>query len=395
MIHYLKHLLIPIVMSLGVVGMALGGPFLWFGFASIMVIIIGGDAVSPDDLSRPVYRHKWLLNGMLYGAIPITLFQFLMLAWIAGRGSYDLLHIGVLIQNLAGFDAIAARNATLWYHYIGAVLGLGLVTAGYATNVAHELTHRTWDPIAWGAGRFLLGTSLNPDFAIEHIYGHHVKVGTQHDPAQARRGENLYRFIIRSSVFGHVSAWKLEQERLRKKRKWLFSISNRMLTGYLICAVYITAFAIAGGWLGVVLFVSTALFGKAILEAVNYMEHYGLIRVPGEPIKPRHSWNTNKLMSSLLLFSLTRHSAHHEKGDLPFWELKPYPEAPEMPFGYLTTLVISIFPPLWDRVITPALQEWDEKQATPAERKLAREQNLNSGIRALRTYEQSLAPTAA
>ena len=391
MIHYLKHAAIPIVMLTVTVGMLLGGAWLWFGLSALVVLLVGGDAISPDDLSQPRYRHKWILNMMLYLTVPLMFFQFLILAWLSGQGAQDLLGIGAFVSGWLHYDALAARNATAWYHFPGAFVGLGLVTAGYATNVAHELTHRTGDPAAMLAGRWLLGFSLNPDFAIEHVYGHHEKVGTWKDPAQARRGDNVYWFIVRSTVLGHISAWKIEMERLRRKRIGVLSVRNRMLTGYGICAAYIGAFAFAGGAVGALFFVVTALLGKAVLEIVNYIEHYGLIRIEGQPVQPRHSWNTNRLASSILLFSLTRHSAHHEKGDLPFWELKPYPEAPEMPFGYLSTIGIALLPPLWHRLMAPVLANWDANQASPQEREVAREENLRSGIPALRTAGQSVA----
>ena len=77
----------------------------------------------------------------------------------------------------------------------------------------------------------------------------------------------------------------------------------------------------------------------------------------------------------MVLFSLTRHSAHHEKGDLPFWNLKPYPEAPEMPYGYLTTIFLAFFPPVWRAVMNPRLKEWDEKQASREELEILASKN--------------------
>ena len=117
------------------------------------------------------------------------------------------------------------------------------------------------------------------------------------------------------------------------------------------CAV----FYIAGGVFGLILFLCQAAFAKFILEVVNYMEHYGLSRKPGQPVSPEHSWNTNHRMSSMVLFSLTRHSAHHEKPMVKFWQLNSYADAPQMPYGYLTTLVICLIPPLWYRTINPGL----------------------------------------
>ena len=120
-------------------------------------------------------------------------------------------------------------------------------------------------------------------------------------------------------------------------------------------------FFIAGDFFGIVLFLGQAAFAKFILEAVNYMEHYGLSRSTKQPVGPEHSWNTNKRMSTMVLFSLTRHSAHHEKPKVKFWNLAPYENAPQMPYGYLTTLVICLIPPLWYKIINPSLNEWEQR----------------------------------
>ena len=93
------------------------------------------------------------------------------------------------------------------------------------------------------------------------------------------------------------------------------------------------------------------------------MEHYGLYRNPEQRVGPEHSWNTNKRMSGMVLFSLTRHSSHHEKPRLKYWKLDPYIEAPQMPFGYLTTTLICLIPPLWYKIMAPRLVEWDSKYA--------------------------------
>ena len=208
-------------------------------------------------------------------------------------------------------------------------------------------------------GRWLLSASCNADFAIEHVYGHHVTVGTDKDPATARKGENVYTFAIRSTVFGHISAWRLEGQRLRKKGLSHFSFQNRMFSGYIMSICWCFLFYIAGGVFGIILFLCQAAIAKFILEIVNYMEHYGLFRKSEQPIGPEHSWNTNYRMSSMVLFSLTRHSSHHKKPMVKFWELNPHADAPQMPYGYLTTLIICLIPPLWYRTINPNLNKWE------------------------------------
>ena len=73
-----------------------------------------------------------------------------------------------------------------------------------------------------------------------------------------------------------------------------------------------------GGWVGLGVGVLVGLLGKCLLEAVNYIEHYGLTREAKTTVQPHHSWNSASIASQYLLFNLSRHSDHHANG------LKPY-----------------------------------------------------------------------
>ncbi|HBN45467.1 MAG TPA: alkane 1-monooxygenase [Candidatus Marinimicrobia bacterium] len=364
MTKYTKYYIVPVLLLSVLLGIFLGGHWMWLGLTVLFVVVIGGDAVLGEDASQPEYSHPWLIELPLHLALPLIIILLLSFAWVTGSAKEDFLGIGKLLSGLFTYDFLAARNGSVWSDYVGAVLGVGFMVAGYGTNVGHELTHRIKDRVAMLEGRWLLSASCNADFAIEHVYGHHVTVGTNEDPATARKGENVYAFAIRSTVFGHISAWKHELQRLRKKGFNPFSFKNRMITGYIMSLLLGYLFFYAGGWFGVILFLGQALFAKFILEIVNYMEHYGLVRSTGQQIGPEHSWNTNKKMSTMVLFSLTRHSAHHEKPRVKFWKLDPYADAPQMPYGYLTTLVICLIPPLWYRIIDPDLTEWEKQYAT-------------------------------
>jgi alkane 1-monooxygenase len=359
MMKYLRYYITPIMSSTIIIGILLGGHWMWLGLVTLFIVVIGGDAVLGEDTTHHKYSHPWLIELPLHLALPIILLMLLTFAWSTGSADEDFLGISKLLSGLFTFDFLVARNSNVWSDYLGAVLGVGFMVAGYGTNVGHELTHRIKDRIAMLEGRWLLSASCNADFAIEHVYGHHVTVGTDEDPATARKGENVYRFFFRSTIMGHISAWKHELKRLRKKGFSPFLFRNRMITGYIMSVLLSSVFYIAGGIFGLILFLCQATFAKFILEVVNYMEHYGLSRELEQPVGPEHSWNTNQRMSSMVLFSLTRHSAHHEKPRVKFWKLAPYPDAPQMPYGYLTTLVICLIPPLWYRVINPGLGVWE------------------------------------
>ena len=72
-------------------------------------------------------------------------------------------------------------------------------------------------------------------------------------------------------------------------------------------------------------FIIAAVIGILLLETVNYIEHYGLVRRMldtgrYERVETIHSWNSDHLLGRYLLFELTRHGHHHENS------LKTYPE---------------------------------------------------------------------
>ena len=141
------------------------------------------------------------------------------------------------------------------------------------------------------------------------------------------------------------------------------------------------------GWTGVAGFSAVALFGKALLEIVNYMEHYGMVRLPDQPVQPRHSWNTNSRITSWAMFNLSRHSHHHAQGEVPYQDLMPLPQAPMMLGGYLTTIILALVPPVWHRLMTPKVIEWDRRFASAEERALALRASQRSGLQDLVNYD--------
>lgn len=383
MIKYLRYTLMHITLLVVIVSIFAGGSWILVTGGIAGALLFLGDHFMGDYLDEPVYAHPGILNFLLYLILPLLACASLAQAWMLGHG--DFLGLGAAIQGLTGFDVFKARAETGPLSIAGTVVVLGVLIAAAGTNVGHELTHRTGRRLDMILGRWMLAFSANPDFAIEHVYNHHARAATLGDPATARRKDDNYWLWVPGAICReHLAAWRFELERLNKLGKSVLSVDNAMLRGYAMVAALATVFYLAAGWLGVAIFFCTALVGKLTLEVANYMEHFGLVRVPGEPVRPRHSWNTNKRMSSFVLYSLTRHSAHHEQGDLPFWELKPYPDAPEMPHGYAGTFLAVLCPPLWRRVITPLLLRWDAEQASPAEREIVRAENALSNIPELR-----------
>lgn len=376
--HYLKYFLFHAIGLLALTMLMAGGIWVTVGLFAVLAIYMVGDAVCGDDTATPKFQHPVILTVQLWMALPLLSAIVLAFVWSVSPG--DALGLGALVQQFTGHDAIAARDAAHWGHHVSGVVLTGLMIGMIGTIPAHELTHRTWDPVSMLVGRWLLAFSFDTVFSIEHVYGHHRYVSTTEDPATAPRGRNVYFHVLASTVKGNISAWKIEKKRLKREGHGVFSPFNAVIRGHLMSVLLVGVAAWLGGAQAAAWFVACALWGKALLEIVNYMEHYGMVRDPATPVQPRHSWNTNKRISSWTMFNLTRHSHHHAQGEVPYQDLKPFPDAPMMIGGYLTTIAVAMVPPLWHKLMTPKVLAWDRDHASAAERELARQANRKSHI---------------
>ncbi len=383
-LHYLKYFLFHAIGLYSVAAIALGGSRVAEGTFGLLVIYLLGDALCGEDTSSPRFKHPWVLTAQLWLALPLLGLIVFMTVWSVCPG--DPLGFGAFLTRAIGRDVFASRAASSLGNQVARWLATGLLIGMIGTITAHELTHRTWDKVSMLIGRWLLAFSFDTAFAIEHVYGHHRYVGTTEDPATAPRGRSVYAHIVSSTIRGNVSAWRIEAERLRKKRQAVLSWHNAYLRGQLMSAALLAAAFAMGGWRAAAFFAACALWGKALLEIVNYMEHYGMVRDPAKPVQPRHSWNTNQRVSSWTMFNLTRHSHHHAQGEVPYQDLKPYPAAPMMLNGYLATIALALIPPLWHALMTPKVLAWDRDFASDEERALAARANARSGIRALQAH---------
>ncbi|MFU8877568.1 MAG: alkane 1-monooxygenase [Wenzhouxiangellaceae bacterium] len=263
------------------------------------------------------------------------------------------------VQLVVVFGALSVLPLMPWWAGLMWLISLGYVGGVLAINVAHELIHRR-NRLDRTIGGLLLSTVNYATFKIEHVRGHHVWVATEHDPSTARRGETVYRFIPRALVRNTLNAWKLEADRLRKLGKSPFSLQNELIGWQAVVIVFaVVAWGLAG-WIGLAGFFLQGLIAAATLEAINFIEHYGLERkrLPNgryEKPEPRHSWNSDFWLSNAMLLQLQRHSDHHANPSRPYTRLRSWPEAPQLPLGYSAMLPITFIPPLYRALIHPRL----------------------------------------
>lgn len=242
-----------------------------------------------------------------------------------------------------------------WYEWLGFALSLGVVTGGLGITVAHELMHKN-SKLQHGLSKLLLINVCYGHFFIEHIRGHHVHVATPRDPATARFGESFYQFYPRTVIGSFKSAWKIEVNRLLRKNRSLWSFSNQF---WWIIWAPVGVMGIIYTLLGLsatLFFVVQAVIGFSLLEVVNYVEHYGLLRDKKEDgsyerVSPKHSWNSNHRLTNSLLFHLQRHSDHHTYPGRPYQVLRHLEESPQLPSGYAGMICIALIPPLWFKIM--------------------------------------------
>jgi alkane 1-monooxygenase len=308
------------------------GPVFLFGLVPLLDALTGDDAANPPESVLPSLEVDRWYRWCTYAYLPV---QYLALVWACWEWTHG---------NLAVVEAL------------GLALTVG-VSSGVAINTAHELGHKK-DRVERRLSRIALAQTGYGHFYTEHNRGHHVRVATPEDPASSRLGETFWEFLPRTVVGSLRSAWEIERTRLQRRGKSVWTLRNDVLNAWALSAALVAALVAGFGprvlpWLAV-----QAVFGFCLLEVVNYLEHYGLARQREaggryERVKPRHSWNSNQVASNLLLYHLERHSDHHANPARRYQALRHFEEAPQLPAGYGSMIVLAYFPPLWRRVMDP------------------------------------------
>jgi alkane 1-monooxygenase len=245
---------------------------------------------------------------------------------------------------------------------IGRVLSMGLLCAAFGINVAHELGHRV-NKMEQTFAKMLLLTSLYMHFFIEHNKGHHKHVATPHDPSTAKYNQSVYAFWPQTLIGTYLSAWKIANDEVGKKGKRWYSLQNEMLLFQIIQLLFVFAIYYFFGAISALLFIVAAFMGGLLLETVNYIEHYGLSRNTTseeqyERVQPHHSWNSNHIIGRLMLFELSRHSDHHYLASRKYQILRSFDNAPQMPTGYPGMILLSLFPPLWFKIMHQQMKKY-------------------------------------
>jgi len=310
------------------------GPLLVFAIFPLLDLMIGMDAANPPDSVIKWLEEDRYYRWCTYLFLPIQYAGLIFACWLWSSGT------------LSSVDGI------------GLTLTVAMVS-GIAINTAHELGHKRDSMERW-LSRVALAQSGYGHFFIEHNRGHHVRVATPEDPASARLGESFYAFLPRTVIGSLRSAWRLERTRLERMGRSPWTARNDILSAWAMTAVLFAALTVAFGPVVLPFLLAQAVLGFSLLEVVNYLEHYGLLRQKREDgryerTRAQHSWNSNNVASNVLLYHLQRHSDHHANPIRRYQALRHVEEAPQLPTGYAGMIVLAAIPPLWRRVMDPRL----------------------------------------
>ena len=329
-LKYLMAYSIPIVAFLAITfrgNLAFATAIYAFVVLPILELILPIDNENLDDSERERKEAHPVFNWLLYLNLPLV---------------YGLLIYAIIV-------VVNFPLSTL--EFAGIVSAVGIVFGVNGINVGHELGHRQASKERF-IGKALLLPSLYMHFYIEHNFGHHLNAATPEDPATARYNQSVYSFWFTSTIRQYFGAWKIQKRLNDNYNISFFSLKNDMFWYLVIQTVYLFTIFIIFGLSGLVLALLSAVVGFLLLETVNYIEHYGLLRSKTksgryERVKEMHSWNSNHVLGRIVLYELTRHSDHHYKSAKKYQILDCHDESPQMPFGYPTSMVLSLLPPLW------------------------------------------------
>ena len=341
--HYLPLGIFPLILVAAMWGgWWLLPAFLFMSVAGPLDRALGVDGRNMDPAQTPERRLRW-------HNLPVWTWAFL---WPP-----------TLVFGM--WQILVANPFPIWQHVILAIILTMEAQAVFV--VGHELIHRrsTWER---RIGEFLLASVSYPQYATEHVYVHHAKVGTPHDMGSAPKGESFWRYFPKEVVSNLTNSWQVAGERLARRRLSVWHYSNPFWRyGLAVTFWYGLVFWMSGIW-AVLVFACLGLSCVFSMKISNYFQHYGLrrVRLPNgrwERVRPRHSWSADWKFSNWMFFNMQRHADHHEIASrhYPLLQVHGPDESPELPGTYGDMMNIVLRPKRWFEKMDPLVDQWRKR----------------------------------
>lgn len=372
----IRYLLAPLFILLAMIGVFIGGPWVWTGYFLLGLAIVADTLIARrtmgagfdengDTNGIPAFQ-----NGVMYVMLGVFVLLQLNLAWriyeyttgVPFSGEMTTMMGIPVYQGITGLQLVGATLSSAIFAGIGIIYG-------------HELAHTKG--FSFVIARWMMALSGAAHFCYAHVYNHHLELGCVDDPATSPRGRSLFKHLPLSHLGQSKFLYAMEQMRLKRLGVPFVSWQNRWLRGYAMSLPTIFLFWFAGGWVGVACLAIVWIIANFELEALNYLEHYGLIRIKGQPIDYRHSWDNSTALTSWFFIEIGRQADHHDRGETHFWELDEV-GAPNAGYGYFTLFALALLPPVFHMLMKEELDKWDQNEASESELEVA--QSINEQV---------------
>ena len=284
-------------------------------------LCIVADYFSPSDCRMPkTTGMEWLLDARLYLLFSLQILNIALLLDAASSLAW---------RTLPDFATGSANIVAMRI-----LAGTTSCCSGFA--VAHELLHRRAKHLRW-MGRILLWSVCYDHFALEHAHGHHRMVGTRADPATARLGESFADFFKRSVLGQWSGAWRMENQRLQHRKGIALLLRHRVLQGVMAELAILMLITLNYGMVALIVFLYQAVVAVRMLEAVNYLHHWGLSR---RDTQYSIAWTTDSWFTLHSFIGLSRHADHHAHSAKPCYQLRHSMQGPRLPHGYFVMIML-------------------------------------------------------
>ena len=322
---------LPVLIAIA--GNLIGGYFAAGNIVFSLVFMVIIDWFAPTDQHKIPVEDSKLPDGVLLFSV-----------FIHTAGVVSLLY-GVVSGILTGGAVWLAAIST---GFAGGVLGI---------TAAHELIHRERDKWLQNLGIWNLFIVCYTHFFTEHRLVHHVKVGTAADPATARYGESFYAFLVRTIPGQFISALQTDARIQTRKQRSAYGWKNFTVRASLMQLAFMGLLFFSLGGLVLAAYIAQSVAAFFLLEYVNYIEHYGLVRADGERVSKHHAWQSDSISSRFTLFELSRHADHHMRASKPYYTLDSHDQSPRLPAGYYGMFYLALIPPLFFKVVHPRISK--------------------------------------
>jgi alkane 1-monooxygenase len=316
-------------------------------------------------------RGYWLLSPIIFLLIIVPLLD-LLTGWqddahfVKGdfsRAETSLLHWNTRIYAFFYIGTVICF-ATNIHRFEPVEIGLIVVSSSFLGGIgfaaAHELLHAK-EGIDQVLQRITTSFLFYPHYKLIHVRSHHLNVGTFEDENTAWMNESVYAYFYRSIPGSMIRSWHLEARRYANQERyggWRI-VRNKMFSYAVGQLALLIGLYLIAGLAGLFFYLAQIVGAHIVLESVNYIQHYGLLRErrDGEYEKTAagHSWDTYHFFSSYVTFRVGHHSYHH-LAMKPYYLLAAEPEAPKLPVGYFWSIAMVLLPPWWRRVINPRIK---------------------------------------